>query len=226
MTKQENDPLGKYSALADGRSAWGDGAADGRGETIGISDGELVEQLHASDQQALDWLYDRYQGTVFAVAQKVLQREADAEEVVLEVFWRIWRQPGSYDASRGSVATYLVLMARSRALDKLRSLRAGKRSARTVGDMEQDAQTRGGDPTPAPNELMALQEQREQVHSALEQLSENQQEVLELAFFHPMTHSEIAQRLEIPLGTVKTRIRQGLICLRDHLKPVAGEYES
>jgi len=190
-------------------------------DVAALEDGQLVERIREGSQDALDALYERYQGTVFAVAQKMLQREADAEEIVLETFWHVWRTPEKYDAQRGTVATYLVLLTRSRALDKLRSRKSGKQPAALVGDMEQDAKPGNGEAAASPNELVDLQEQRERVCEALRQLSDVQRQALELAFFEPLTHEQIAQRLGTPLGTVKTRIRQGLICLRDHLRTSA-----
>jgi len=183
------------------------------------SDIQLVDRIaQQGDQQALARLYERYEQTVFAVAHKVLRRETDAEEVVLHVFWRLWERPELYDAQRGSVVTYLVLLARSRALDKFRSLHSTKQPSAIVGDMDQDVQTTGGQATEPPSELVELQEQRENVQCALRKLSEVQRQALEMAFFVPLTHEQIARHLEVPLGTVKTRIRQGLIRLREDLR--------
>jgi RNA polymerase sigma-70 factor (ECF subfamily) len=186
-------------------------------------DQTLFDRMKQGSTQALDALYDRYQASVYAVARRILQHDADAEEVVLETFWQLWSRPERYDASRGSVSSFLLLLGRSRALDKRRKRHTADRAVPSMGEMNEQATPSNGPAAPPPDEPLRLQERRQEIQAAMQALSEPQQEALQLAFFEGLTHQQIAQQLNIPMGTVKTRLRQGMIRLRDSLGHLAEE---
>lgn len=158
-------------------------------------------------------MYDRYGGLIFTLALRMLRNRGDAEELVSDVFLEIWRRAGRYDESRGAPITYLVTLSRSRAIDRQRSAVSRSRG--------QESSDIGSDPvsaSPDPSAAAVLEENAKRVRSAMEALEELQREVVELAFFDGLTHTQIAEKLNKPLGTVKTYIRQGLIRLRDCLR--------
>ena len=164
------------------------------------------------DQSALAELYDRHARLVFSLALRILQNRADAEDTVQEVFVQVWAQADRYDTVRGAVAAWMLTMTRSRAIDKLRSRSARPETAseaRVVEDMPDGA---------AQHDLQLLAaEQVEILKGAVNELPVAQREALELAYYEGLTHAEIAKRLSEPLGTVKTRIRQAVIRLREAL---------
>ena len=180
-----------------------------------LADEELAGRVVLLDAAALELLYDRYVRQCFGLAVRMLGDAAVAEEIVQEVFLKLWTQPQSYTQSRGRFASWLLSLVHHRSIDELR------RRYRT--EMPLDGATTGplnvqADPAPEPAEQVGLSELRETVRSALAQLPSNQREPIELAFFRGLTHTQIAARLGQPLGTVKTRIRLGMIARRDKLK--------
>jgi len=174
----------------------------------------LIKQVAGGDASALAAVYDLHAPTVYALALRILGEEGDAEDVVQEVFAQAWRQAGRYDAARGSVAAWLVIMTRTRAIDRLRSRQA--RPDRGPG-VDDSALERYASPASDPVDEMALEQDALRVRRALGELPLLQRVAIELAFFEGLTQREIAERLEQPLGTVKTRIRLGLLKLRDAL---------
>ena len=169
----------------------------------------LVARMAAGDHEALAGLYDRTCGLLYALALRILRNPADAEEVVHDAYARAWRNAGRYDAERGSVQTWLVLMTRSIAIDHIRSSRAAEDRTAPLEPVL--------DATPAPGnpETDTVQSQRRhRIRQCLAQLPSEQRKVIELAFFSGYSHSELAARLGLPLGTLKTRIRLGLARLR------------
>ena len=148
---------------------------------------------------------------VYSLAVRMLRDAQDAEEVVQDVFAQAWRSAPRYDVGRGTVVGWLLMMTRSRALDRLRATRAQGR-ALPVAEADPD-----GLPAafPGPDVIAISDEQAEHVRDALEQLPADQREALELAYLEGLTHAEVAERLSQPLGTVKTRIRLGLMKLRE-----------
>jgi RNA polymerase sigma-70 factor (ECF subfamily) len=153
-------------------------------------------------------LYDRYAPVVYAVALRVLADTGAAEDVLQEVFLQLWRKPQSFDASRGSMAGWLAVIARHRAVDHLRKRRPTTDISEIVVAVDADLEG-------AAERHQAL----EKVRKALGAMAAEQRSALEMAFFEGLTHVEIAERTGAPLGTVKTRIRAGLGALR---KALAG----
>jgi len=164
--------------------------------------------MASGDAHALHNLTLRYTRMLTALVMRICSEEADAEEVVADVLWQAWSDAKSYEPERGSVAGWLVTMARSRAIDRLRVKRA--RQTAPLGE------------PPAPSvidpatEVDALQ-QAQIARAAVATLDNDERAALELAYFSDLSHSQIAQRLGIPLGTVKTRIRRAMIKLRGAL---------
>ena len=172
---------------------------------------ELVLQVGRGDRAAFGRFYDRFAPLVFSFAMRMLQQRAAAEDLLQEVFLQIWREAASYSAERGSPEAWIITITRSRAIDKLRSIRRRDKSFVPMegpSGKEYDGEMESGAPA-SDSKIM--------VNSALSQLSESQRQVLELAYFDGLTQSEIAERLKEPLGTVKTRMRAALGRLRDLL---------
>jgi RNA polymerase sigma-70 factor (ECF subfamily) len=177
-----------------------------------LADQAALARMARGDQSALAELYDRNARLVFSLALRILQNRADAEDVVQEVFQQVWTQAGRYDTGRGAVAAWMLTMARSRAIDRLRSRNSRPESPSEARIVEQlpDAAAR--------QDLQLLSaEQVKSLQGALNQLPAAQRMAVELAYYEGLTHAEIAERLSEPLGTVKTRIRQAVIKLRESL---------
>jgi RNA polymerase sigma-70 factor (ECF subfamily) len=167
-------------------------------------------RLQAQDESALGALYDSYGALLYSVALRITGSASDAEDVVQEAWVQAWKSSSSYDPRRGTVAAWLLTLARSRALDRWRSLASRKRAHEAV---EVEAQ-----PPADPNDPHSLSEQsqlRARLGAALAALAPEQRQVLELAYFRGLSQSEIAARIERPLGTVKSWTRQGLLRLRE-----------
>lgn len=183
-------------------------------------DAELVAAMARQDERAAAQFYDKYSGAMFGLAVRIVGEGADAEDVVLDAFTQAWNNAASYSADRGSVLGWLTTITRTRALDCVRS--RGRRSkavdaaSRSLGD---EPVAVAGASASAP-EVLELGERAAAVNSAMAVLSGHQRNAIELAFFEGLTHSEIAERLGEPLGTVKTRIRLGMQRLRDVLMNV------
>jgi len=189
----------------------------GRGRAVPLrspeSDwGDLIERAGSGEQQALAKLYDQSSRLIYSVALRILGNPADAEEVTLDVYSQVWRSAKDYSTERGTASSWLILMARSRALDRVRS--RGSRQQREFA-LEDHAEFRAEDESA--EETAWLNERKRRVRDAIEQLAPEQREAIELSFFDGMSHSELAERLNQPLGTVKTRIRLGMIKLRQAL---------
>ena len=182
---------------------------------------ELVQRIAGGDQRALGALYDRQVTLVHSLALRLLGDADDAEDVVEETFWQVWRHASRYDASRGSVPTWLCSIARSRALDVLRAAR--RRPKHVASSIEHDDDTTLASPGASPLRGAEESEQRALVRGALAELPPDQREAIELAYFGGLSQSEIAERTGQPLGTIKTRIRLGMIKLRDLLQALEGE---
>lgn len=176
------------------------------------ADQASLARIARGDQLAFGELYDRHARLVFSLALRILQDRSDAEDVVQEVFTQVWAQAARYDPGRGAVAAWMLMLARSRAIDRLRARRARPESAAEASIAESVADSS------ATQDLELLSsEQVARLRLALQELPEAQRKALELAYYEGLTHAEVATRLSEPLGTVKTRIRQAVIKLRESL---------
>jgi RNA polymerase sigma-70 factor, ECF subfamily len=183
-------------------------------------DAALLRRMAAGDEQALGLLYDRWNAVVHGVVSRMLRQPDDVEDVVEEAFWQAWRQASRFDPTRGAVQTWLLTIARSRALDRVRSLRR-RREDPLEGEDGQvvTQQTAEGDPG-----LDAeASERRTIVVAAMADLPQEQREALELGYFGGLSQSEIAERTGQPLGTVKTRMRLAMQKLRSQLQLLREE---
>jgi RNA polymerase sigma-70 factor (ECF subfamily) len=188
--------------------------------TEGADDRALLRAVAARDKEALRQLYARHSAVLFALAVKVLTDRAEAEDVLQEAFVQVWKTAGSFDEGRGKPLGWLIMLTRSRAIDRLRSR---KTRARAAESMAKDTSQAGGSTTPA-DEAVASEVQRT-VRNALKSLPSEQRVPIEMAYFGGLTQFEIAQQLSQPLGTVKTRIRNGMMRLREQLGGAAGQGE-
>lgn len=182
----------------------------------GASDAELIHCLRAGQQKALGILYDRYGGLVYTLALKILNQPDEAEDLTQDVFLTFWKQD-KFDPGRAALSTYLCLLARSRAINKLSRHASQQRS---IQRLQQTTSTESLAPTPL--EHASLAEQQRTLKQAMTHLSENQKRTLEMSYYQGLSQSEIAQQLNLPLGTVKTNVRQGLIKLRQLLGDAIG----
>jgi len=187
-------------------------------------DDALVARAALGDERAIAALYDRYGGVLYAVAYRIVGERADAEEVVVEAFAQAWREAPRFETSRGSVAGWLTVIARSRALDLLRARGRRDRITATAAAERPDAPPAMGDWRSDPAASMDHAERRARVQEALAILSPPQRQAIELAYYEGLSQSEIAERLEEPLGTIKTRVRLGMQKLRDVLRPFYFEH--
>jgi len=179
--------------------------------------GSLLARIGRGDAHALADLYDRTSRIVYSLALRMLGDTADAEEVSADVYNQVWRTARQYTPDRGSPITWLIMITRSRSLDRLR-LRDSRRQRETTVDQIPD---RPGDAASA-EESAVLEQRAKQVRKALGALPAEQRQALELSFFNGLTHTELADRLGEPLGTVKTRIRTAIARLRAALKDEPG----
>jgi RNA polymerase sigma-70 factor (ECF subfamily) len=183
------------------------------------ADRDLLLRAADGDQQAIAALYDRYGEVLYAVAYRVARQRADAEDAVVEAFSQAWRDASRFEASRGSVAGWLTMIARSRALDIVRARNRRERITTSASSREADGMLAMGSSPADPADSYDSTERKRRVQAALETLSPPQRQAIELAFFEGLSQSEIAQRLEEPLGTIKTRVRLGMLKLRESLRP-------
>jgi RNA polymerase sigma-70 factor (ECF subfamily) len=181
------------------------------------ADEAAARVMAAGDHAGLAELYDRHGGAVFSLAVRILGDAGEAEDVTQEVFTQVWRQAGRFDASRGSVPAWLLTIARSRAIDRLRARRAQGDRAAPDAIEKVESGGRAAERVAAPELELIEREQVLRVRQALERLPLPQRVAIELAYYEGLTQAEIAARLQEPLGTVKTRIRLGLLKLRDVL---------
>jgi RNA polymerase sigma-70 factor (ECF subfamily) len=175
----------------------------------------LIKKVADGDQSALTLLYDSTSRLVFGLILRVVTDRSTAEEVLLDVYTQVWRQASTYDASRGAPLAWLMTIARTRGIDRLRSGKhehQNKESLDAIGEVTST--------TASPEADTVSSERRQLVRAALDSLSAEQREVIELAYYSGLSHSEIALQLGQPLGTVKTRTRLGMMKLRDMLRPV------
>jgi len=182
-----------------------------------LDDEELMARLQYRDLEAFRTLYGRYGNLVYSTSLRIVRDAQIAEDLVQEIFLRIWRKPGSYLPQRGRFATWLTSVTRNRAVDEIRS-RNRRQRHETASPEEQQREF----PAPERNDpalTAEMSDQRRLILAALTELPAEQRQVIELAYFGGLTQQEISQRLSQPLGTVKTRIRLGMQKLRAALTP-------
>ena len=206
------DPPAGASPFADGEAAL-PGPTDPAPDDL-----TLMDRLAAGDRAALAVLVDRYGPVVFGVCRRVLGDADEADDVGVEVFAEVWRRAERFDASRGSPLTYLLTLARSRSIDRRRSQAA--RPPRSAGGVDAGAGPDAATPATGPSPLQHAEtaELADRVRAAMASLTPDQRAAIESAFFDGLTHTQVAARLNRPLGSVKTAIRQGLIRLRSALR--------
>ena len=188
-----------------------------------LSDEQLMDQLAGQEEvgAALSALYDRYSRTVFGVGMKLLGDRSSAEELVQEVFLKVWRSSYTFDSSRGSFSTWLYRVTRNLASDSYR-----KRTRRVDLVSDKDPfilATR--DSSPGPQEIVDDSWLSWRISRALEELDAPHREVIELAYYQGLSQREISRRTGVALGTVKTRIRTGMRLLREQLRPITAEIQ-
>ena len=175
---------------------------------------QLIALTAQGDQRALATFYDRTSPQVFGLVLKILNNREAAEEVTLDVYTQVWRQAHTYDQTRGAPGAWLMTLARTRAIDRFR---AGAVEHGRLESLDAVEFLISNDETPEQD--VEGRERRRYVQQALAILSEEQRQAIALAYFYGLSQSEIAQKLELPLGTVKTRIRLGMMKLREALAP-------
>lgn len=174
------------------------------------SDAALLASLRAGQVESLRTLYQRYGRLVYTLSRRILHSDEEAEEITQDVFLTLWNKD-AYQAERGSLSRYLVVLARSRSIDKLRSQTSHRQRLHKWHLMMADV-------SPTPLDVATLNERGERTRQALANLSDNERQVIEIAYYEGLSQSEIAKRLNIPLGTVKSRSRQALRKLRQSLQ--------
>ncbi len=200
---------------SDGRlETWNDGSL-GADLTLltALSDAELMDAIARNVEPAFEAIYERYASTLFAICFRILRHEFEAREVLSEVFLELWDRANRYDPERGSIRAFLVTLARCRAIDRLRSTTSKTHNQSRLCEIWHATSSRRSESF-APHDHLERDEERILLHDAMGCLNELQLQVLSLAYFEGLTHSEIAQSLKIPLGTAKTAIRRGIATLR------------
>jgi RNA polymerase sigma-70 factor, ECF subfamily len=176
-------------------------------------DRELIQRMASKDANALDAFYSRYNRLAFSLIFRILGNRADAEDVLSDVFWQIWQQSSRYDSTRGKPVAWLLTISRTRAIDRLRS--SSRQQMETqVEEAQLDPSASASEPDP-----FVRADVRAAVQEALQTLPEQQRIPLEMAYFQGMSHTEIAAALGQPLGTIKDRIRTGMLHLKKRLRP-------
>lgn len=216
---EKQEEAGAAGVAPEAEAKAGDGVARRPGlsaEELAERDRELAARLRRGDRTALAALYDRYGGVVLALLLRIVRSQAEAEDLLQEVFLQAWRRAPEYDPRRGTFSAWLFTIARNRALDVARSPRhkaallkpaseAPAKEAAAAGDLADPAD---------PEETLALKRRAQAVRTALAELTTPQREAMELAYYGGLSHSEIAEKTGEPLGTIKSRINQAAAKLR------------
>ncbi len=176
----------------------------------------LLQRVALGDRVSFETLYDRFSGVLFSTAHRVLNNQEAAEDVLQDVFIQIWEKAPLYDPARGKPMTWAVTLTRNKAIDRLRST---VRRNRLHDDVEREAETFAQFDDRSSFDALAAGETNQIVRDAIQKLSKDQREAIELAFLSSLTQTEIAERLNEPLGTIKARIRRGMMKLRELLEP-------
>jgi RNA polymerase sigma-70 factor, ECF subfamily len=176
------------------------------------TDEELIADLGRGDAAALGLLYDRYRRLAMAVAYRILDDATAAEDCLQDAFLQVWRNHGSFHPERGSVKSWLLTIVRNAAIDRHRGREGRARQDRPIDEVDY---LLGENDDPFAQAAASMQ--AEQIQAAIRELPEEQRDAITLAFFHGLTHQEIAERMGVPLGTVKGRMRLGLKKMRQQL---------
>ena len=177
---------------------------------------ELMRRVANGDRRSFAELYDRFSGVLFSTAYRLLNNQQAAEDVLQDVFIQIWEKAPLYDSTRGKPMTWAVTLTRNKAIDRLRST---QRRSRLHDDAQRESVAGEQFDDRSSFEAMVSGETGALVREALEKLTKDQRQAIELAFFSSLTQNEIAERLREPLGTIKARIRRGMMKLREVLGP-------
>jgi len=174
----------------------------------------LLRRVAQGDRRGFEELYDRFSRVLFSTAYRVLNNQEATEDVLQDVFVQIWEKAPLYDPSRGKPMTWAITLTRNKAIDRLRST---VRRNRLGDELETEAQSQDQFDDRSSFDALATEDRGKLVREAIQKLSEDQREAIELAFFSSLTQLEISERLNVPLGTIKARIRRGMLRLRDLL---------
>ena len=177
---------------------------------------ELLRQIAAGDRAAFAEFYDRHSTLMFSVACKILNDPGEAEDVLQETFMQIWEKAGRFDPKLGRAASWMAILVRNRAIDRIRAAQRRSRLAEESGAVNAIA----GEVSDSANENFYGHDRAKFIHAAIVGLPEQQRQAIELAYFSGLTQDEISKKLNAPLGTIKARIRRGLLKLRDQLEGV------
>jgi RNA polymerase sigma-70 factor (ECF subfamily) len=186
-----------------------------------LDDSALVVLVARRDEAALGALYDRYSRLIYSLALRIVGERTLAEEIVMDAFVSVWRAASTFVEERGRFVAWLTSVARHRAIDELRRLNV--RPEGSSVELDEAIRTSGPDSV---EDVVSVRQRREQVRSVLGRLPDAQREALELAYFSGLTQQEIADKTGTPLGTVKTRMRLGMLKMRDELQQIGLELEA
>jgi RNA polymerase sigma-70 factor (ECF subfamily) len=189
-------------------------ADDGMSETAQTNDVDLLRRIGDGDRTAFGLFYDQYSGLLFSIAVKILNDASEAEDVMQEVFLQIWDKAGGYNPLLGKPASWAVTLVRNKAIDRIR---ASQRRAKLMEQATVEAAS-GPENSPTANERLHGKENAELIRNVVAGLPADQRRAIEMAFFSGLTQNEISEKLQEPLGTVKARIRRGMLKLRDQLE--------
>jgi len=182
------------------------------------ADDEMMRRLIGGDENAFASFYRRFAPGLFSIIYQILQDQKESEDVLQEAFVQMWKKASTYDAGRSALFTWAVMISRNKAIDRLRSR---QRRSRVVEAAAAELAAVPPESAERADAALGQNEERDRVRTALTKLPDSQREAIDLAFFSGMTQVEISNKLGAPLGTVKARIRRGLIALRDVLEPVS-----
>ncbi len=184
------------------------------------ADAELMRQMQSGDQEAFATFYDRFAPGLFSMIYAIIHDQKESEDVLQEAFVQMWKRAATYDTTRSSLFTWAVMISRHKAIDRLRSR---QRQSRLVDDAAGEMnELAASAPAERADNALARRDERERVCAAMAQLGDAQREAIDLAFFAGLTQTQIAEKLGAPLGTVKARIRRGLLALREMLEGVSS----
>lgn len=200
------------------KSAAPEPARRGGGRLPNEADAELVRQMKSGSEGAFATFYDRFAPGLFSMIYAILRDQKESEDVLQEAFVQMWKRTSTYDPTRSSLFTWAVMISRHKAIDRLRSRQRQSRLAEAVANEPEDVTATA--PAERADTLLARSDERDRVRGALSQLAAAQREALDLAFYGGLSQTQISEKLGAPLGTVKARIRRGLLALREVLGKV------